>query len=226
MTTSHDGSFRDDNGSQADGVPDAREGGDSGGASASSSALAGPRTDQRKAYLYGMATVAIWSTVATAFKLALRHLDPLQLLLVSTAVSLAVLAAILLHRHGAAGLTRELATVPRRELLRAGLLGVLNPFIYYIVLFRAYALLPAQVAQPVNYTWAITLTLLSVPLLGHRVTRRELLAVAVSYAGVVVIATRGDVAALAGGNVAGVGLALVSTVIWALYWIEIGRAHV
>jgi drug/metabolite transporter (DMT)-like permease len=173
-----------------------------------------------------MATVAIWSTVATAFKLALRHLDPLQLLLVSTGVSLAVLAAILLYRHGAGGLVRELAGAPRRDLLRAALLGVLNPFVYYIVLFKAYALLPAQVAQPVNYTWAITLTLLSVPLLGHRVTRHELLAVAVSYAGVVVIATRGDVAALAGGNVAGVALALAlaSTVIWALYWIGNARS--
>ncbi|KAF5029107.1 EamA-like transporter family protein [anaerobic digester metagenome] len=182
------------------------------------------RPDQRKAYLYGIATVAIWSTVATAFKLALRQLDPLQLLLVSTAVSLLVLAAILLVRHGFGGVVRELAAAPRRELLRAALLGVLNPFAYYIVLFKAYALLPAQVAQPVNYTWAITLTLLSVPLLGHRVTRRELLAVAVSYAGVVVIATRGDVAALAGGNVTGVALALVSTVIWALYWIGNARS--
>lgn len=185
---------------------------------------AGQRPDQRKAYLYGIATVAIWSTVATAFKLALRQLDPLQLLLVSTAVSLLVLAAILLVRHGFGGVVRELAAAPRRELLRAALLGVLNPFAYYIVLFKAYALLPAQVAQPVNYTWAITLTLLSVPLLGHRVTRRELLAVAVSYAGVVVIATRGDVAALAGGNVTGVALALVSTVIWALYWIGNARS--
>jgi len=187
-------------------------------------AAAGPRPDQRKAYLYGIATVAIWSTVATAFKLALRQLDPLQLLLVSTLVSLLVLAAILLVRHGARGLVRELAATPRREVLRAALLGVLNPFVYYVVLFKAYALLPAQVAQPVNYTWAITLTLLSVPLLGHRVTRRELLAVAVSYAGVVVIATRGDVTALAGGNVTGVALALVSTVIWALYWIGNARS--
>lgn len=75
-------------------------------------AAAKPRTDQRKAYLYGIATVAIWSTVATAFKLALRQLDPLQLLLVSTAVSLVVLAGILLVRHGFGGLVRELAGCP------------------------------------------------------------------------------------------------------------------
>ena len=37
--------------------------------------------DQKKAYLYGLATVLLWSTVASAFKLALRYLDPAQLLL-------------------------------------------------------------------------------------------------------------------------------------------------
>lgn len=52
-------------------------------------------TDQGRAYMYGAATVGIWSTVATAFKLALRHLDPLQLLLVATIVSLLVLLTVL-----------------------------------------------------------------------------------------------------------------------------------
>lgn len=177
-------------------------------------------TDQGRAYMYGAATVGIWSTVATAFKLALRHLDPLQLLLVATIVSLLVLLTVLAWQ----GRLRELGSVCRADLARSALLGALNPFLYYVVLFEAYRLLPAQVAQPVNYTWAITLTLLSVPLLGHRVTRGELLAVLVSYAGVVCIATRGDLATLAEGNLHGVALALASTVIWALYWIANTRS--
>lgn len=176
-------------------------------------------TPQGKAYLYGIATVGIWSTVATAFKLALRGLDPLQLLLVATAVSLLVLLGILALQ----GRLHLFARVPRAEWVRCALLGALNPFLYYILLFKAYDMLPAQVAQPVNYTWAITLTLLSVPLLGHRVSRGELVAVVVSYLGVVVIATRGDMAALGGGSLPGVVLALASTVVWALYWIGNAR---
>lgn len=172
-------------------------------------------TDQAKAYMYGVATVCIWSTVATAFKLALRHLDPLQLLLVATVVSLVVLLGVLAVQ----GRLHELLQVQRRDVALSAALGMLNPFLYYVVLFEAYDLLPAQVAQPVNYTWAITLTLLSVPLLGHRVRRSELLAISVSYLGVVVIASCGDFSSLAAGNAPGVLLALGSTVIWALYWI-------
>ncbi len=33
------------------------------------------------------------------------------------------------------------------------LLGLLNPVAYYLVLFKAYDLLPAHVAQPINYTY-------------------------------------------------------------------------
>jgi drug/metabolite transporter (DMT)-like permease len=177
--------------------------------------VAAAARNQKLAYAYGLGTVLIWSTVASAFKIALRHLDHLQLLLVADAVSCATLALIL-ALQGRLALFRDLG---RRELVRNCLLGALNPFLYYVVLFKAYSLLPAQVAQPLNYTWAITLAVLSAPLLGQRLTPRDLAAIAVSYAGVVVLSTRGNLAGLDFGSPLGVGLALFSTVIWALYWI-------
>ncbi len=97
--------------------------------------------------------------------------------------------------------------------------GLLNPFAYYLILFKAYDLLPAQQAQIINYTWAITLSLLSIPLLGQKVAGRQWLAIMISYIGVLVIATKGDLFALHFDKPEGVGLALLSTVIWALYWI-------
>ena len=98
-------------------------------------------------------------------------------------------------------------------------LGLLNPFIYYLVLFKAYDLLPAQVAQPLNFTWALTLSWLSVPLLGQKVGWRHGLAGVICYFGVVVLATGGDLTTFKVANPLGVALALGSTVIWALYWI-------
>lgn len=174
--------------------------------------------DDRRALLFGLGTVLIWSTVASAFKIALRHLDHLQLLLVADCVSVLTLGAILAWQ-GKLGLLR---TLSRAELLRNAALGAVNPFLYYLILFKAYALLPAQVAQPLNYTWAITLSLLSVPLLGQKLSRRDLGAICISYLGVVLLSTQGDLSALGRldfGSPLGVGLALVSTLVWALYWI-------
>lgn len=168
-----------------------------------------------RAYAYACAAVLLWSTVATAFKLTLEWLDPIQLVLGASLVSLAFLGLWLLVNGRLVGAL----TVGRRHWRRSALLGALNPFMYYIVLFEAYDRLPAQVAQPLNYTWAITLSLLAVPLLGQRLKLREVIAMLVSYAGVVVISTRGFAFETLSYDLLGIVLALGSTLLWALYWI-------
>lgn len=170
---------------------------------------------QRQAYLFGLAAVLCWSTVATAFKLSLRYLDPIQLLLYASLSSILVLAAVLASQ-GRLGL---LFGYSRRQYLQSLGLGLLNPLLYYLILLKAYDLLPAQEAQPLNYTWALTLALLSIPLLKQKLGLAELGAGLVCYSGVLVISTRGDLAGFHFSNPLGVALALGSTVIWALYWI-------
>jgi drug/metabolite transporter (DMT)-like permease len=170
---------------------------------------------QRKAYTAGLAAVLAWSTVATAFKISLRHLTPAQLLLVSSIVSLAVLLIILAVQGRIAALGASCAAHWRRSLL----FGAINPFVYYLVLFQAYALLPAQEAQAINYTWALTLTLMSVPVLGHALRPQDAVAALICYLGVLVIATHGDVFGLHFASMTGVGLALLSTLLWAGYWL-------
>lgn len=171
--------------------------------------------DRRKAYLYGIATVLLWSTVASAFKLSLRYLDYAQLLLYASAVSTVALGCAVLVQ----GKVSHLWSEARRAWGRALLLGLCNPLAYYLVLFSAYERLPAQEAQPLNYTWALTLALLSVPLLKQRLRWQDGVGGIVCYAGVLVISTHGDVFALHFTDSFGVVLALGSTVLWALYWI-------
>lgn len=168
-----------------------------------------------KAVAYGLATVLLWSTVASAFKLSLEHLRPAELLLWAAITSSLVLLVILAVQ----GKLRTALRPARRELLASVGFGALNPAVYYLVLFEAYDRLPAQEAQALNYTWALTLTFLSVPLLRRPVTGRDVFAALVCYSGAVVIATRGALGDLELSNPAGVGLALLSTVIWAIYWI-------
>ncbi len=171
--------------------------------------------NQRKAYTCALITVGLWSTIATVSKLSLRYLSPGELLMYATLVSSVVVFLVMLAQKK----VRTLLVLTRRDWLLSVRFGLLNPFLYYLILFQAYDLLPAQQAQIINYTWAITLTLLSIPLLGQRVRRGQWLAIGVSYVGVLVIATQGNLLALHFDNPRGVGLALFSTVIWALYWI-------
>ena len=152
------------------------------------------RNQPRRAYLFGIATVLLWSTVASAFKLSLKHLDPAQLLLYATLFSIAALGGILAVQ-GKLGI---IFTYTRKEYGRSLLLGMVNPFLYYLVLFKAYDLLPAQIAQPINYTWALTLMFLSIPLLGQKIGVQEITAGIISYLGVAIISTKGSISGTAG----------------------------
>ncbi len=167
-----------------------------------------------RAYWYAGITVLLWSTVATAFKLALQLLDIYQLILYACATSCLVLLTALSVQGDAGKLANTFRVHWRITLIS----GCLNPLMYYLVLFAAYDRLPAQVAQPINYTWAIVLTVLSVVILGQRITMRDVLATMVCYTGVVLICVQGQWH-LPVTSLAGIGLALGSTLIWASYWI-------
>lgn len=169
----------------------------------------------RRAWILAGLTVALWSTVATAFELGLRVLGPATLLAGANLVAVLALAGINAARGSLAGAFRVSSGAARRALA----MGLLNPVLYYLVLFEAYDRLPGQVAQPLNYTWAITLSLLAVPFLGQRLSRGELFAMLVAWAGVVVIATGGDLRDLQTDDPLGVVLALGSTLIWSAYWL-------
>jgi drug/metabolite transporter (DMT)-like permease len=99
------------------------------------------------------------------------------------------------------------------------LLGFLNPFLYYIILFKAYSILPAQEALSLNYLWAITLTLLSIPILKQKISFMSIFAIFISFIGVIIIAIHGNILTLKFTNPIGVSLALSSTIVWSLFWI-------
>lgn len=172
-------------------------------------------TDQKRAYLCGLVAVLLWSTVASAFKITLRYMDYAELLLWASCASTGAQGALLV----AQGKMGQVLRSRPADCARSLALGALNPLLYYLILFKAYQLLPAQEAQALNYTWALTLTWLSIPLLGQRIGRRDLIAGVVCYAGVLVVSTRGEVWTLRFSDSLGVALALGSTVVWAFYWL-------
>jgi drug/metabolite transporter (DMT)-like permease len=166
----------------------------------------------RGAILFGLGAVALWSTVATAFKVALSYMSPLELIWLASLVSWLLMGALVIRQ----GLLGEALHHGWRTAIWAGLM---NPVAYYLVLFGAYDRLPGQEAMALNYTWALAMAFLAVPILGQRLTRIDVLAGLVAYSGVWVIATRGQVLDVAFADPLGVGMALASTLLWALYWL-------
>jgi drug/metabolite transporter (DMT)-like permease len=170
---------------------------------------------QKKAYLYACVAVLLWSTIASAFKISLRYVEFLTLLFYASLVASVFLFLYLLFLNK----LKLLKAFTRRDYLRSALLGFLNPFLYYTVLLKAYSILKAQEAVTLNFIWPIMLVLLSIPILHQRIGVRSILAIIVSFLGVFVIATEGDILGFRFTNTVGVLLASGSSVIWALFWI-------
>jgi len=171
--------------------------------------------NQSKAYLYAIAATFLWSTIGTAFKLSLRYIAFADLLLFSTLVSTFILFLVMVIT-GKVKLLKDLMFV---DWLRGAFLGVLNPFLYYLVLLKAYDLLLAQEAGTLNYIWPVVLVLLSIPLLKQKISWLSVGAILISFFGTLVIGTRGNILTLEFKNPFGVFLAVSSAIFWALFWI-------
>ncbi len=172
-------------------------------------------TDQRKSYLYAGFSIFMWSTVASAFKLALELLDVIQILFYATLTSTAALLFVIIGQ----GKVRIFLGQTKNDLLSSALLGLFNPLIYYLIVFKAYDLLPAQEAQPLNWIWPIVLSILSAIVLKQKLSLRMMAAILISFSGVVIISVKGNFSSYQFSDPLGTFLALVSSIFWAVYWV-------
>lgn len=161
-----------------------------------------------------MTAVLSWSTVATAFKVALRHMTPFEMVFVATATALAIFTVWMTATHGWSQLKKLTPAV----WLRFAALGMISPVAYYLILFKAYDYLPAQIAQPVNYIWPIILAIMLAVIHRTSVAPAKYIGMLISLAGVVTISLGGKGIT---GNISPVGLfyGVFSAALWALYWI-------
>ena len=169
----------------------------------------------RQSYIYAGLAILFWSTVPTAFKISLRELDILPMLTIASLTSTLVLLIVVI----AGKKVHLIRLTTRKQLLNSAILGFINPFLYYLILLKAYQLLPAQVAQPLNMIWPIILVFLSVPILRQKIERKSFIALFVSFIGVYIISSQGSLFKPFHSHLTGVLLATGSSVFWAFYFI-------
>lgn len=175
----------------------------------------------RKAFISAILAVLFWSTCPTAFKLGLRHINSWQLLTGATFTSTLVLGILTLLQ----GKFHIARSITKKDLLFSALMGLLNPVAYYLILFEAYKILPAQVAQPLNMIWPILLVLLAVPILRQRISWLSLGAMLISFSGVLLVSLMGGTVSDDPRNRVGIILALSTSILWAFYFLYNSRSR-
>lgn len=178
-------------------------------------------TPQRISYLNLALCILLWASIPVASKKILVEMTNVQMLFWSTVFSFVVLAGVLVMQ----GKLRLLARYTVPEYGWMGLLGFLGAYLYYILLYGAFALTTAAEGFILAYTWPILVSLLAVVLLGEKLTGRRLLAVAISFFGVLVIVTQGRIVSVAFTSLAGDLLALAGAFVFALFSVLGKRAR-
>jgi drug/metabolite transporter (DMT)-like permease len=155
--------------------------------------------------LAGCGAIALWAFLAALSRQA-AGVPPFALVALCFTVSAAVgLGWLVIH-----GRLGELRQPPI-----AWVHGVGGLFGYHALYFAALTLAPAAEANLLNYAWPLMIVLLSVPLLGLRLTRWHIAGIALASLGGVLLLANGARFTMAAA--AGYGLALASAVTWAVY---------
>jgi len=173
--------------------------------------------NQSKALIMGGFVVFYWATVATAFKIALNEISNLQLLLIASSTALIVCFFELIRTKKLNLLGESLLS--RSTIFRGAWQGLMNPFIYYLILFKGYSLLPAQIAQPLNFSWQIVLMILMAIFLKQKLHFNQVVGVLVSFSGIIMLSLNNSADISGKLSVFGLGLIIASTIIWATYWL-------
>lgn len=171
--------------------------------------------DSSKSLIYIAIAVASWSTVASAFKIGLRYYSYYELLLVAAVTASMIFALVITIQKK----WYLLKSITRKEWILFAITGMLSPAGYYLILFQAYDLLPAQIAQSINYSWAIVLTLLLALVTRQRIPLLKYLGMAISLGGVALISLGSDTIVGVKLSILGLLLAFLSAFVWASFWI-------
>ena len=133
--------------------------------------------NQSKAYSLALISIGFWSTMGTAFKLTLNYLNPGMLLLISTITAFVFLGVVIIIK----GKITVLKKITLKQTLNSAMMGLFNPFLYYLVLFEAYNRIPAQEGVALNYIWPVMLVIFSFIFLKQHIRLLSFIAIIVSF---------------------------------------------
>lgn len=168
-----------------------------------------------KAIVYASVAVLSWSTVATAFKVALKNLTYFELLVIASCTALCIFTIVLIAQKKLS----LICSFKPKQWLRFAAFGLLNPVAYYLIMFKAYSLLPAQIAQPINYSWPILLLILMAVFTHRPIPALKYVGLVVSLLGVAFISFgASSKLSAADFSLFGVLIDLLSALLWAIYW--------
>jgi drug/metabolite transporter (DMT)-like permease len=139
-------------------------------------------------YIFVAMTILLWSFVPTVAKLVLRNLNAFQVLnFTSFFAVLSLSFAVLFQKK-----VKSIKNYSRKQILTMILIGVLSPFIYYVLLFESFERAPVADAQILNYMWPIFVVIFATFILRQKLSIVKLTGIILSFFGAFIVVIKGQ----------------------------------
>ncbi len=143
----------------------------------------------KKSYLFAATSIILWSTMPTISKILLGKLDSFQVLCASALFA----SLFLLVVNIVTGNIKRLKEHSVKDYVTMVLIGLPGMFLYYVFFYTGTSMMLASQAFIVNYLWPIMSVVFACILLKEKMTFRKLIAIGMSFLGVVIV-TGADIA--------------------------------
>ena len=173
----------------------------------------------KKNYIYAIATVMIWSTMATVVKMMLFDIPNLEALSISSIFAF----LFLLLMNIKTGTIKEMKNYSLKDYGIMSGLGFIGLFVYSALYYYGLAQLSSQEACIVNYLWPIMLVVFSCIILKEKLTFMKAFAMLCSFIGIVILST-GSGSDGAGNAMLGIGSCIIAAACYGLFSVLNKRA--
>jgi len=167
----------------------------------------------KKQYIYAFILILLWATVATVTKMLSDSLTSMQILAgCAFFASLSLIVLTILQKK-----IKIIRQYTMKDYLNFIILGFIGIFLYSLLLNNAISLLPAQEAFIINYLWPIMIMLFAIFILKEKFNIYKLMALIVSFIGVIIIAAKGNIIEIQFDNLLGVLTAVIAAICYGLF---------
>ena len=166
----------------------------------------------KRSYLYAGITVLIWSTLATVAKLVLNGMPNFEALAIGSALAFVFLLIV----NCINGSIKEMKKYKIKDYLKMAGLGFWGLFLYSALYYYGIAVLGSQEACILNYLWPLMIVLFACLILKEKLTVRKIIAMLLSFAGIVVL-TIGGTGMQAENRLLGIAACILAAVCYGLF---------
>lgn len=154
----------------------------------------------------------MWSTMPTISSLLLGEMDNYTVLCVSSFFATVTMIVIVL----ASGKLKQALSYTAMDYLKMAGIGLPGVFLYYVFYYAGTMRLPASQAFITNYLWPVMSIVFAVILMRERMTAAKVVAVAMSFGGVIAVAG-GDILSFSSRGITGTLFCLAGAVCYGLF---------